>query len=41
MVDKMKSGVVYDLASEFGGNCELTKHGEHVEYTQVYCRSHT
>ena len=37
MVDKMKSGsVVYDLASEFGGNCELTKHGEHVEYKSKF-----
>ena len=37
MIDKMKSGsVVYDLASEFGGNCELTKHGEHVEYKSKF-----
>ncbi len=37
MVDKMKSGsVIYDLASEFGGNCELTKHGEHVEYKSKF-----
>ena len=28
MVKSMKSGsVIVDLASEFGGNCELTKHG--------------
>ena len=31
MVENMKPGsVIYDLASEFGGNCELTKHGEKV-----------
>ena len=31
MVDGMKIGsVIMDLASEFGGNCELTKHGETV-----------
>ena len=29
MVELMKVGsIVVDLASEFGGNCELTKHGE-------------
>ena len=29
MVDTMKVGsVIMDLASEFGGNCDLTKHGE-------------
>ena len=29
MVDGMKIGsVIMDLASEFGGNCELTKHGK-------------
>ena len=29
----MKIGsVIMDLASEFGGNCELTKHGEIVNY---------
>ena len=33
MVDNMKVGsIIIDLASEFGGNCELTKHGETVEY---------
>ena len=33
MIDNMKSGsLVIDLASEFGGNCELTKHGENIEY---------
>ncbi len=29
MIESMKVGsIVVDLASEFGGNCELTKHGE-------------
>ena len=33
MVDGMKIGsVIMDLASEFGGNCELTKHGETVNF---------
>jgi len=33
MVELMKVGsVIIDLASEFGGNCELTKHGEIVDY---------
>ena len=33
MVDGMKIGsVIMDLASEFGGNCELTKHGETIVY---------
>ena len=33
MIDNMKpGGIVIDLASEFGGNCELTKHGEKIEY---------
>ena len=33
MVDNMKVGsIIIDLASEFGGNCDLTKHGETVEY---------
>ena len=33
MIDNMKpGGIVIDLASEFGGNCELTKHGENIEY---------
>ena len=33
MVDGMKIGsVIMDLASEFGGNCELTKHGETIDY---------
>ena len=36
MVDGMKVGsVIVDLASEFGGNCELTKHGEMVNYKSV------
>ena len=31
MVESMKVGsIIIDLASEFGGNCELTKHGEKV-----------
>ena len=31
MVETMKVGsIIIDLASEFGGNCELTKHGEKV-----------
>ena len=33
MLDSMKVGsIVVDLASEFGGNCEVTKHGEIVNY---------
>jgi NAD(P) transhydrogenase subunit alpha len=33
MVELMKVGsVIIDLASEFGGNCELTKHGEIVNH---------
>ncbi len=37
MVECMKSGsVIYDLASEFGGNCDLTKHGEIVEYKSKF-----
>ena len=33
MVKNMKNGsVIMDLASEFGGNCELTKHGTTVEF---------
>ena len=33
MVESMKVGsVIIDLASEFGGNCELTKHGEIVNF---------
>ena len=33
MVDTMKVGsVIMDLASEFGGNCDLTKHGEIINY---------
>ena len=33
MVELMKVGsVIIDLASEFGGNCELTKHGQIVDY---------
>ena len=37
MVENMKPGsVIYDLASEFGGNCELTKHGENIEYKSKF-----
>ena len=33
MIENMKDGsVIIDLASEFGGNCELTKHGQKVLY---------
>ena len=33
MVKSMKPGsIIMDLASEFGGNCELTKHGKTIEY---------
>lgn len=33
MVKNMKNGsIIMDLASEFGGNCELTKHGTTVEF---------
>ena len=33
MVESMKVGsIIVDLASEFGGNCELVKHGETVIY---------
>ena len=33
MVDSMKDGsVIIDIASEFGGNCELTKHGKCITY---------
>ncbi len=33
MVESMKVGsIIIDLASEFGGNCELTKHGEKVVF---------
>lgn len=33
MIDNMKDGsVIIDIASEFGGNCELTKHGQKVLY---------
>lgn len=36
MVDNMKVGsVIIDLASEFGGNCELTKHAQTVDYKSV------
>ena len=36
MVDNMKVGsVIVDLASEFGGNCELTKHSQTVDYKSV------
>ena len=33
MIKKMKPGsIIMDLASDFGGNCELTKHGEIVVF---------
>lgn len=33
MLDSMKVGsIIIDLASEFGGNCDVTKHGEIVDY---------
>jgi NAD(P) transhydrogenase subunit alpha len=33
MVESMKVGsIIVDLASEFGGNCELTKHGEIIDF---------
>ena len=33
MIESMKVGsIIIDLASEFGGNCELTKHGEKIIY---------
>ena len=33
MLESMKVGsIIVDLASEFGGNCELTKHGEIVNF---------
>ena len=33
MVDSMKVGsIIIDIASEFGGNCELSKYGEIVNY---------
>ena len=33
MVKSMKTGsLIMDLASEFGGNCELTKHGESLDF---------
>lgn len=36
VVDQMKSGaVIIDLASEGGGNCELTKPGEQIEHNGV------
>ncbi len=36
MVESMQAGsVIVDLASESGGNCELTKHGEEVEHGGV------
>ncbi len=36
MVERMRPGsVVVDLAAEAGGNCELTRPGEHVEHTGV------
>ena len=40
MVELMKVGsVIIDLASEFGGNCELTKHGEIVNHKSKNCGS--
>ena len=42
MVESMKVGsVIIDLASEFGGNCELTKHGEIVNHKSKNCGSKT
>lgn len=36
MLDLMKKdSIIIDLASETGGNCELTKHGQTVEYNNV------
>jgi NAD(P) transhydrogenase subunit alpha len=36
MVDSMKPGsIIMDLAAENGGNCELTKKDEIIEYNQV------
>ena len=36
MVEKMKVGsIIVDLASEFGGNCELTKHNADVSHKSV------
>ena len=36
MVENMKVGsIIMDLASEFGGNCQLTKHNEVVNYKSV------
>ena len=36
MVESMQPGsVVIDLASESGGNCELTRHGEEIEHAGV------
>ena len=33
IVDGMKVGsIIIDLASEFGGNCELTKYGQTIQY---------
>ena len=33
MVESMKVGsIIVDLASEFGGNCELVKHGQTVDF---------
>lgn len=37
MVDKMKSGsVIIDLAASTGGNCELTKNNEQINYNGVF-----
>ena len=36
MVKTMKVGsIIIDLASEFGGNCELTKHGQTINFNSV------
>ena len=36
MVEQMKVGsIIIDLASEFGGNCELTKHNAEVSHKSV------
>lgn len=36
MMDGMKVGsIIFDLASEFGGNCDVTKHNETVVYKSV------
>ena len=36
MIQSMKSGsIIIDLASEFGGNSELTKHGQTIDFQKV------